>query len=86
MSNGKEKGKWKQNKEDRNLDWVHDQFKIYKPAFGDSEILRIGLEVFSECSWVQYKVNKILILSRLKEQECIAEWRLPDIRIYVSLN
>lgn len=56
------------------------------PAFGNCEILSIVLEIVSECFRVQYKVNKILILSGLKQQELIAEWRLPDFRIYGSVN
>lgn len=55
-------------------------------AVGDIEILSVMLEIFSECFRIQYKVNKILILSGFKQQEYIAEWRLPDLRIYGSVN
>lgn len=56
------------------------------PAFGNREILRIMLEIVSECFRIQYKVNKILILSRLKQQEHIVAWGMPDFRIYGSEN
>lgn len=55
-------------------------------AFGDIEILSSMLEIFSECFRIQYKVNTILILGGFKQQEYIAEWRLPDLRIYGSVN